>query len=68
MKDLSDKKYESENIKIEIFYASDSLLDMTHYKNICKFPFSFHVYSKGKHNLIRQLKDSGDLNQILNNL
>ncbi|WP_067148932.1 hypothetical protein [Pseudotamlana agarivorans] len=62
------KKVPINNTKVEIFYATDSVMDMKHYSNIRKQPLTFHLYPKGKHNLIKKLKEEGVLKNILDNI
>ena len=57
-----------DGVSVEIYYGVNSVLDSKHYKNIRNFPFTFHLYPFGGHNLIKELKKHGILKQILNNL
>ncbi|WP_179351492.1 hypothetical protein [Winogradskyella vidalii] len=55
-----------EVVDIEVYYAMDSVSDMKHYKNIKDLSMTFHLYPKGGHSLIKELKLKGILNNSLN--
>ena len=51
---------------IHVYYAIDHKWDALHAKRLQGLPdVHLHAYPYGKHNLIRKLKDSGELRQII---
>lgn len=62
----SDAKY-IDMAYVQVFFAMDTVMDTKHYENIKNLPITFHLYTTGKHSLIKEVKEKGVLNDLLNN-
>lgn len=59
------KHYNLEQITINIYYSLTNKLDIIHTKMISNFSINFCSYQTGGHELIKELRDNGELYQII---